>query len=147
MLYYSSFLILLPIFYGQGTLLGALYTLLLGVSVLNHAKKHETYPGKRWVEVTDKVIVYAIASTQIFYAIMLINNPNCLFPLALFWSCFIYVVYNYHFKRRAILKQQEKDKEKKLIINHILFHIACITGGFSIMYCIRCYSNNADNPR
>jgi hypothetical protein len=49
MLYYSSFLILLPIFYGQGTLLGVLYTLLLGTSVLNHAKKHETYPGKRWV--------------------------------------------------------------------------------------------------
>jgi hypothetical protein len=95
----------------------------------------------------DKVIVYAIASTEILYAIMLRNNPDCLFPLALFWSCFVYVVYNYHFKRRAILNKQEKDTEKKLIINHILFHIACVTGGLSIMYCIRCYSNNADKPR
>ena len=135
MLYYSSFLILLPVFYGEGTLLGRLYTLLLGVSVLNHAKKYDVYPGKALVEIIDKVIVYTIACTEIYHAIIF---SACNFRImSIFWICFIYVVYNYHFKRRFILKMRHDDMENQLVITHVLFHIACNVGGLVIMYCLR----------
>jgi len=133
MLYYSSFLILLPIFYGEGTLLGRLYTLLLGTSVLNHAKKKDVYTGKRLVEVIDKCIVYTIACTQIHYAIIYRKES----VLILFWGCFLYVIYNYHFKRRCIQDAKDNDMETRLVINHVFFHIACVFGGMVIMYCIK----------
>jgi hypothetical protein len=143
MLYYTSFLILLPIFYGEGTFLGRLYTLLLGISVLNHAKKKDTYPGKQTVETIDKIIVYAIACTQIYYAIIYRNQTEYHFILTLFWCCFIYVIYNYHIKRRSIINSKKSDNhdnhdiETQLVINHVLFHITCTVGGLIIMYCIK----------
>ena len=139
MLYYSSFLILLPIFYGEGTLLGRLYTLLLGISVLNHAKKHDVYPGKQLVQVIDKAIVYAIACTQIYYAIIYRNNAEYSIVLILFWCCFVYVIYNYCFKRPYIINSKNRDTniDTQLVINHVLFHIACIIGGLSIMHICR----------
>ena len=127
MLYYSSFLILFPIFYGQGTFLGILYTLLLGVSILNHAKKKDNYHGKQLVELIDKIIVYAIACTQVHYA-FIYANTDYQYMLMIYWSCFAYVIYNYCYKRRTI------HNETELIINHVKFHIACIIGGMSIMF-------------
>ena len=136
-LYYTSFLILAPALYGQGHVIGMLYTIMLGLSVLNHAKKHEAYPGKRLIEALDKLVAHVLALKLVFYAVTLRHIPEARTPLALFWWCLAYVAYNYHYKRRRVLKQNAHDLQDQLVRLHMKFHAAAVFGGMCVIYAAR----------
>lgn len=131
-LYYTSFLILAPALYGQGTLIGMLYTTMIGLSVLNHSKKHEEYPGKAVVECADKVVAHCLAGTLVWTAWHL----EASLPLALFWWSLAYVVHNYYYSRRHILRSSAcaSDLDDTLARHHALFHAAAVFGGMCVLY-------------
>lgn len=138
-LYYTSFLILAPALYGQGTLIGQLYTLILGLSVLNHGKKTEAYPGKYYVELLDRAIGHILACVLVWTALKLKDVENARLPLSLFWWSIAYVAYNYHFKRRQILREHAGaiDLQERLIRHHGIFHFVSVFGGMCVLYAVK----------
>jgi hypothetical protein len=136
MLYYTSFLILCPILAitpGQSIILSRLYTILLGFSILNHAKKKDIYFGKQIVETTDRIIGHIIAIIEIYYGVIYWDRTRYRGLLVIFWTSIMYAIYNYHIRRRVIMNGITLNKEEKLMKNHIIFHIVCAIGGTSII--------------
>ena len=128
-LYYSSFLLALPAYYGEGSLIGRLFLLLFGLSVLNHAKKTEDYPGKGLVEALDRSVGHALAVIMARRAIQLPTRD-----VMLFWSCLAYVIYNYHIARpRMVILGRTPDAIARM---HLSFHVASVIGSLSLLHAI-----------
>jgi xanthosine utilization system XapX-like protein len=111
--------------------LSVAFTALQAVSVLNHARLHEQYPGKRLVHMCDKLLVHGIGLGCLYTAIReQLSEPP---PVALqskmlfvFWTSMLYinVVYYVFHKRCCTTAAWEKW--------HISIHIVGALGAMAL---------------
>lgn len=130
-LYYTSFLCLIPSLYGQGTLIGRLYTIITALSILNHGKAHEEYFGKRLVVGTDRAVVHFTGLLLLLKAFELMEHANTLFYALGFHLCLMYAILNYHVVQRQLKRiDASKDTLKWL---HASFHVVSVIGGMLVL--------------
>lgn len=89
------------------------------LSVLNHSKKHEVYPGRSTVKALDKALAHAIPLSMAYDARALPLTPHT----ALFWTCWLYIAYVY------VVAQKSRLPEPEGPLWHASVHAASFMGG------------------
>jgi hypothetical protein len=90
--YYSSFAFAILPFCTDAPVLRGLLSVFAATSVLHHAKKHESYPGRLCVAVLDRVLCHAIAAMCTMQALGLPWTRETSRWLGLYWACLAYLV-------------------------------------------------------
>lgn len=104
-LYYSVLAYLVPAALASGTWIGTSIFLLTPIAVLNHAKFHEDYKGKRLVMYTDRILTHAIAIGLCLTALQF-----NFFKALPFWICLAYTAISFHYlKRKATTDTQRRN--------------------------------------
>lgn len=131
-LYYTSFLCLIPSFYGQGTLVGKLYTVITALSILNHGKSHEEYIGKDLVVGADRVVVHFTGLLLTIESLKLMDYSATIGYAVGFQLCLLYAVLNYHVVQRHLTRTGVSVDILKWL--HASFHLVSVIGGMLILH-------------
>lgn len=122
-LYYSVLLYLIPAFLASNTWIGASIFIITPLAVLNHAKFHEEYSGKRIIMLLDRICSHAIAIGLCFVALQ--YDFITMIP---FWICLVYTATAFHlFKSRATTEVQRRNI-------HVSMHAISTLGILWIIY-------------
>lgn len=119
-LYYSVLIYLIPAFYAShhGLWLGpALYTL-IPIAVLNHAKHHEPYQGKRLVKYVDRFFSHMIAFKTLVDSIGTWQTLN----MHIFWATWTYTTLAFY-----ILKPLAQTRKSAQFV-HATMHLFSAIG-------------------
>ena len=128
MLYYSSFLFGLVGVISHATWMGPAFTLLMGVSILNHARYYEpTFSEREIVSVFDRLLAHTIAARTISDAISTKWTPKTAPYLAFYYACLAWDISIYHIARRLL-------KEGYSNTIHLTVHVATSAGVIALHY-------------
>lgn len=126
--YYTSFLFGAVALIAQRTpyrSLQLLYQSLYGLSILNHAKYYEDFPGKMLIKNTDKLTAHTIAAVSIFIAL---THPRPQ-PLLMFtfWCCLAWIGMVYYVLQKSDLPGYEWEPW------HASVHVAGAVGQVALL--------------
>ena len=130
---------MVPALYGQGTIIGMFYTMITGLSILNHGKKHELYPGKTFIVLLDRLIVhFAGVAHLVEYNRLnsLANAKDILLYLRVFLLCTVYAFVNYHIIQNYLKTKYAYTSflNNALKWLHVTVHIMSCLGGMCILH-------------
>lgn len=139
-LYFTSYFLLLPAIYGRMHWIGPVYTVMLGLSVLHHAKYYDKYTGQGIIKALDKFIAHGLAiglaSQAITIHAQLRHNPEINKSLYLFWACFMYSFVYYY-----LLRVKHLDNPVLVQWLHASFHAIASYGGCCVAYSMNIYKS------
>jgi hypothetical protein len=103
-LHLTSLAFALPAILGRDSLYGPAFTLLLGLSVLNHARAREVYLGKLAVRIADLALAHGLAAciTRESLAAVRSSPPFAPLPVLFVWASLAYVVHNFYVRQRGL---------------------------------------------
>ena len=106
--YYSSFVFAVLPFFIEDRIMRTLMSIFAGTSILHHAKKHETYPGKQTVAVLDKVLVHTIAAVYTLKALeKTCGQGQWSWLVGVYWLCLGYIISVYYVWRLSFGRHGE----------------------------------------
>lgn len=97
--YYTSFAFGVAALWTPGSWIQTWLTCLMGTSILQHAKKHDNYRGRKVISIADHTIAHGIAFYSLWDALHVVYCTNTIPYLIAYWFCLSYMFMIYYVLR------------------------------------------------